>query len=145
MAHFAELDKNNIVIRTIVISNQVLLDENNNEKEQLGIDLCTELFGGNWKQFSINTINNTHILGGTPFRANIAVPGIYFDEQKDAFYWKDIPAPYPSWTLSAGYVWEPPIPEPTNPYDVHSPEHWQWRFNWNEETLSWDEHLENQE
>jgi hypothetical protein len=142
MAHFAELDENNIVIRTIVINNEILLDKNGIEIEQKGSDFCAELFGGNWKQFSINTSNNVHILGGTPFRANVAIPGIYFDEEKNAFYWKDAPSPYPSWTLSAGYVWEPPIPEPINPYDVNSPEHWQWRFNWNEETLSWDEHLE---
>ena len=141
MAHFAELDDNNIVIRTTVINNEVLLDENNIEVEQLGSDFCAELFGGRWKQYSLNTHNNIHGLGGTPFRSNAATHGMYFDEAKNAFYWKDFPSPYPSWVLSAGYVWEAPIPEPTNPYDVASPEHYRWGFEWNEETLSWNDSL----
>jgi hypothetical protein len=141
MAHFAELDNNNFVIRTTVINNEVLLDKNGIEIEQKGSDLCAELFGGNWKQFSINTFNNTHVLGGTPFRANTAMPGMYFDQEKNAFYWKDFPSPHPSWVLSAGYVWEAPIPEPVNPYDISDYRHYNWGFEWNEETLSWNESL----
>lgn len=144
MAHFAELNENNIVVRTIVVNNEVLL-ENGFQIEKKGSDFCAELFGGRWKQFSINTFNNTHILGGTPFRANAAMTGMYFDEQNDAFYWKDIPSPYPSWILSAGYVWEAPIPQPVNPYELNDYQHFNWRCDWDEETLSWVEHLENQE
>jgi hypothetical protein len=142
MAHFAELDENNIVIRTIVVNNEVLLDKNGIEQEQKGSDFCAELFGGRWKQYSINTLNNVHALGGDPFRSNIAVPGMYFDESADAFYWKDFPSPYPSWRLSSGYVWEAPVPEPVNPYDTTDYRHYNWSYTWNEETLSWDEHLE---
>jgi hypothetical protein len=141
MAHFAELDDNNIVIRTIVVNNKVLLDENGIEVEQKGSDFCAELFGGSWKQFSINTHNNTHSLGGTPFRANAAMPGMYFDQDKNAFYWKDFPSPYPSWILSAGYVWEAPVPEPVNPYETTDYRHYNWGCIWNEETLSWVENL----
>ena len=54
MAHFAELDKNNIVQRVIVVHNNELLDENGNESEQKGIDFCVAHYGGNWIQTSYN-------------------------------------------------------------------------------------------
>ena len=56
MAHFAKLDENNEVIEVIVISNEMLQDDNGNEVEQLGIDFCESLFGQNtiWKQTSFN-------------------------------------------------------------------------------------------
>ena len=37
MAHFAELDENNIVTRVVVIHNNELLDDEGNESEAKGI------------------------------------------------------------------------------------------------------------
>ena len=54
MAHFAELDENNIVKQVIVVHNNELLDENGAESEQKGIDFCISLFGGTWIQTSFN-------------------------------------------------------------------------------------------
>jgi hypothetical protein len=54
MAHFAELDENNIVTRVIVVHNNELLDGEQTEVEQLGIDFCVALFGGKWIQTSYN-------------------------------------------------------------------------------------------
>ena len=54
MAHFAELDENNVVLRVIVINNAELLDANGAEQEALGQAFCTNLLGGNWKQTSYN-------------------------------------------------------------------------------------------
>ena len=45
MAHFAELDQNNVVTQVIVISNDDILDENGNESEQVGIQFCKNLYG----------------------------------------------------------------------------------------------------
>lgn len=45
MAHAAELDQNNIVIRVVVISN---------DYEPHVEEFATELFGGVWKQTSYN-------------------------------------------------------------------------------------------
>ena len=42
MAHFAELNENNIVTRVIVVHNNELLDENGTEVEQL--NMC-KMFG----------------------------------------------------------------------------------------------------
>ena len=54
MAHFAELDDSNVVLRVIVLNNNVILDENGNELEELGIAFCKSLYGNdtNWKQTS---------------------------------------------------------------------------------------------
>ena len=37
MAHFAQLDENNIVLNVVVVNNEVLLNQNNEEVEQQNI------------------------------------------------------------------------------------------------------------
>jgi hypothetical protein len=56
MAHFAELDNNNVVTRVIVIDNDNTNDEDGVEQEELGIAYCKSLFGEdtNWVQTSYN-------------------------------------------------------------------------------------------
>lgn len=109
MAHFAELDENNIVKQVIVVHNNELLDENKNESEQKGIDFCVSLFGGTWVQTSYNE----------SFRVRFAGPGMFYDSVKDAFYglkqkgiwvwneefctWEEPDSAYPSnWYWSMG-------------------------------------------
>jgi len=75
MAHFAELDENNIVIRVIVIHNNELLDENSNESEQKGVDFCVVHYGGNWIQTSYNS----------NFRGTFAGIGFIYDPVNDVF------------------------------------------------------------
>ena len=75
MAHFAELDENNIVTRVIVVHNNELLDGEQNEVEQLGIDFCVAHYGGTWIQTSYN--NN--------FRGIYAGPGCSYDPVLDIF------------------------------------------------------------
>ena len=43
MAHFAVLDESNIVTQVLVVSDDVITDENGVEQEQLGIDFLTGL------------------------------------------------------------------------------------------------------
>ena len=52
MAHFCELDSNNVVLRVIVVANSDTSDANGNEVESIGVAFCQKLFGGNWKQTS---------------------------------------------------------------------------------------------
>ena len=67
MAHYAELDENNIVLRVIAI---------HNDYEQEGIEFCKQLTGGgNWVQTSYNA----------NFRKNFASPGFTYDATRDAF------------------------------------------------------------
>lgn len=76
MAHFAELDANNVVLRVVVISNDDCKDESGVEQEQLGIKRCLELFKtGTWLQTSYNG----------KFRKNYAGIGGTYDAQRDAF------------------------------------------------------------
>jgi hypothetical protein len=75
MAHFAELDKTNTVKQVIVVHNNELLDENNNESEQKGIDFCVAHYGGTWIQTSYNG----------NFRKNYAGTGYLYDPVRDAF------------------------------------------------------------
>ena len=75
MAHFAELDDNNIVTRVIVVHNNELLDKNGNEFEQKGIDFCIAHYGGTWIQTSYNS----------NFRGTYAGIGMIYDPISDVF------------------------------------------------------------
>ena len=74
MAHFAELDENNVVLRVTVVHNDVLKDENGIEQESLGLEHLKHL-GGRWVQTSYNA----------SFRKNYAGINSIYDEQRDAF------------------------------------------------------------
>jgi hypothetical protein len=101
MAHWAELDENNVVLRVTV---------GNNDDPNEGYDWIIENLGGRWLKTSFNTNKGVHDLGGTPLRKNFAFPGYYYDEEKDAFI---PPQNYPSWTLNEETcVWEAPTPMP---------------------------------
>lgn len=116
MAHFAEIDENNIVIRVVAVDNTVILTSDNKESEVIGIDFCKNLLGGNWKQTSYNG----------NFRKRYAGIGYTYDAALDAFI---APQPYPSWTLDPVTTnWVAPIPMPTDGQ----------HYTWNETTQAWD-------
>lgn len=54
MAHFAEIDDTNIVLRVIVVSDDDCLDQDGNENEAIGALFCHRLLGGRWVQTSYN-------------------------------------------------------------------------------------------
>ena len=54
MAHFAEIDQDNKVLRVVVVANSDTADANGKEAEQIGKDFCNRLLGGNWVQTSYN-------------------------------------------------------------------------------------------
>lgn len=78
MAHFAEIDENNVVLRVLVVDD--LHEANGHEflSETLGL-------GGTWLKTSYNTSAGVHTLGGTPFRKNYAGIGYTYDSERDAF------------------------------------------------------------
>jgi hypothetical protein len=78
MAHFAEIDDNNIVIKVLVTNNN---DANNDE----GYQWLVDTFNGRWIKTSYNTFAGVHNLGGVPLRKNYAGLGFTYDEQRDAF------------------------------------------------------------
>ena len=65
MAHFAELDGNNVVLRVIVVNNSELLDASGNESESKGVAFCKSLHGENtnWKQTSYNSTFRKNFAG----------------------------------------------------------------------------------
>ncbi len=110
MAHFAELDADNIVVRVLVVPN---------EQENRGHDyLATDLgLGGTWVQTSYNAT----------IRKNYAGIGYTFDSGRDAFI---PPKPYASWTLNEDTCnWEAPVAYPDD----------EKMYTWDEATTSWVE------
>lgn len=54
MAHFAKIEDGRVT-QVIVIANAVLVDENGIEQEALGVQFCSDTFGGTWVQTSYNS------------------------------------------------------------------------------------------
>ena len=100
MAHFASLNESNIVIRVEVINNAVILDDDDVEQEQLGIDFLISLYGaGNYKQTSYNR----------NIRKNYAGVGYTYDAVKDKFIKSK---PFASWSLDENDDWTAPVTYP---------------------------------
>lgn len=115
MAHFAQLDLNNLVTQVIVVSNNEIQDENGVEQESKGIEFCNSLMQGTWVQTSYNAT----------IRKNFAATGYFYDQSRDAFI---PPQPYPSWVLNEEICrYEAPIPKPDNTNT----------YIWDEITVSW--------
>ncbi len=108
MAHFAELDSNNKVIRVLVISNE----EVNANGGDLHADAETFVAsivphsknGVAWKQTSYN--HN--------FRKQFAGIDFTYDSSKDKFLQ---PQPFPSWSLDSNDDWKAPVTYP-NTVDI---------------------------
>ena len=112
MAHFAKLGVGNIIEKVEVVSNDIATTE------QSGSDFLNNLYNTSdvWKQTSYN--NN--------IRKNFAGIGYSYDQTRDAFI---APKPFNSWILNETTCqWEAPVALP----DTEN------RYNWNEETTSWD-------
>lgn len=109
MAHFAQIDENNVVVQVLVIPDNA---------EDRGQDyLANDLgLGGTWVQTSYN--NN--------IRKNYAGIGFTYDSERDAFI---APKPFQSWLLNEETCrWEAPIPYPTDGVI----------YSWNEDNQDWE-------
>ena len=115
MAHFAELNESNEVLRVVVVANQEILDAEGNEQESIGVNFCQTLFGGTWVQTSYN---------GT-IRKNFAAIESVYDSTRDAFIGLQ---PFPSWVLDESTCqWVSPTAYPDDGLD----------YAWDEATTSW--------
>ena len=120
MAHFAQLNEDNLVTQVIVVANQDTADKDGVENEAIGIEFCTNLLGGRWVQTSYNA----------NIRKNYAGIGYKYDATLDAFI---PPQPFESWTLNEETAqWETPTPYPDDGK----------RYSWDEATTSWVEIVE---
>jgi hypothetical protein len=117
MAHFAQLDENNVVTQVIVVANTDTADANGVEKEHIGAAFCERLLGGTWKQTSYNG----------NFRKRYAGVGYTYNVELDAFV---PPKPYSSWVLDNDTAtWIAPVSKPDDGK----------LYRWDEPTLSWVE------
>jgi len=117
MAHFAELDENNVVLRVYVVHDEDTKNLDGIESEEVGKNFISNIFGGNWIQTSYNS----------NFRNKFAGIGDIYIEEKDAFI---DPSPYPSWIFNEeSLLWDSPVPYPTT----------SGKYKWVEETLEWQE------
>ena len=110
MAHFAQIDENNIVTQVLVVDNT----QEHRGQEFLAEDLG---LGGTWVQTSYNG----------NIRKNFAGIGYTYDAVRDAF----IPQkPFDSWILNEDTCqWESPTPYPTDGLF----------YQWDEEQQNWKE------
>lgn len=84
MAHWAELDNNNVVIRVVV-------GDNNDSDE--GYSWLMSNLGGRWVKTSYNSYagkywnrDTNQIISNNHFRYNFAGAGYMYDDEYDAFY-----------------------------------------------------------
>ena len=115
MAHFAEINEDNIVVR-VIVADQSFIDSG-----AVGVP-------NKWVKTSYNTYGGVHRLGGTPLRKNYAGIGYAYDPDRDAFI---PPKTYDSWVLDEQKCqWKAPkdIPK-AKPAEA---------YRWNETRRDWD-------
>lgn len=121
MAHFAEINHENQVLRVVVVGNDDCKDQYGQESEEVGIAFCKSLFGDytNWRQASYSG----------SLRKNYPSVGYTYDDMRNAFI---PPKPYESWRLNeATCMWESPVPMPEQ--DPENPA----IYNWDEQNQEW--------
>lgn len=117
MAHFAQIDKNNIVIEVVVVSDVDTCNHEGYEVEEIGQQFLKNMYGQETKW--IKTSYNGNI------RKNYAGIGFSYDSTRDAFI---PPKPFDSWLLDENTcIWIPPQPQPGDGNI----------YTWDESTLSW--------
>jgi len=123
MAHYALLDKNNIVVQVIVGVDENITQIDSDGQSVGGSSEAWEQFYQTRPWFEGLTCKRTSYNGN--YRKNYAGIGFSFDEELDAFI---PPKPFESWILNSDTcVWVAPIPYP-NDGNVYS---------WDDENQSW--------
>ena len=127
MAHWAELDENNIVTR-------VLVGDNNDPAGDEGYQWLLDNLGGTWVKTSYNAVGGKRrnpetgeVTEEAGFRKNYAGIGYTFDAGRDAFI---PPKPFNSWVLNEDTcLWDAPTPYPADGK----------MYRWDEDTTAWVE------
>lgn len=108
MAHWAEINEDNLVLR-------VLVGDNNDPNGDEGFQWLVDNLGGTWVKTSYNG----------SIRKNFAGIGDTYDEARDAFI---APKPFASWILNEDTCkWEAPKPYPSDENSYH----------WDEQQEEW--------
>lgn len=123
MAHYAIIGTKNNVLKVITGVDETEETPNNFFDWE---DYYESVYKMKVRRTSYNTRENTHILGGTPFRGNYAGIGYIWDEENNVFYPQK---PYDSWVLNTDtWSWEAPVAYPDDTI----------QHQWNEELQEWE-------
>jgi hypothetical protein len=124
MAHFAEIDLNNIVLRVNKACDIDIANNGGEQSEQAAEHFATvsplSENGVKWVQTSYN--HN--------FRKQYAGIGFIYDANKDKFI---TPQPFASWSLDSNDDWQAPVAYPTIIKDGDI----DYNIYWNESNLKW--------
>ena len=125
MAHFAEIDLNNKVLRVVAGCNIDIANNGGEQSEQAAQYFATvsplSPQGVKWIQTSVN--NN--------FRKQYAGINYTYDPIKNIFI---KPKPFTSWLLDANDDWQAPTPKPVTSVQKEGE---QDPYVWDEENLKW--------
>ena len=142
MAHFAELDETNTVLRVIVMDNDWVDANGGDYSDQAANRIGKMLKSENktWKQTSYNSRSGVyHSVAGDGShvpaadqsklkRHTFASEGATYDPVNDVFIY---PQPYASWVLD-NFNWVPPITEPAPIGDATL-----FFIEWDEDNVRW--------
>jgi len=125
MAHYAELDINNKVIRVLTACNQDILNNGGEQSEQ-----AAEHFKS-LNKFSENGVKWVQTSYNNNFRKQYAGIGYTFDFTKNKFI---TPQPFASWSLDSNDDWQAPVAYPTvTTYGDNV----RYFISWDESNLRW--------
>jgi hypothetical protein len=126
MAHYAELDINNKVIRVLTACNQDIATHGGELSEEAAN------YFGTYTPFSENGVKWVQTSYNGNFRKNYAGIDHQYDQQRDAFI---APKPFNSWILNEDTCrWEAPVAYPTvTTYGDNTP----YYIYWDESNLRW--------
>jgi len=125
MAHYAELDINNKVIRVLTACNQDIATHGGELSEEAAN------YFGTYTPFSKNGVKWVQTSYNNNFRKQYAGIGYTFDSTKNKFI---SPQPFASWSLDSNDDWQAPVTYPTvTTYGDNV----KYFITWDESNLRW--------
>ena len=125
MAHYAELDINNKVIRVLTACNQNIATHGGELSEEAAN------YFGTYTPFSENGVKWVQTSYNNNFRKQYAGIGHTFDSTKNKFI---SPQPFASWSLDSNDDWQAPVAYPTiTTYGDNV----RYFISWDESNLRW--------
>ncbi len=125
MAHYAELDINNKVIRVLTACNQDIATHGGELSEEAAN------YFGTYTPFSKNGVKWVQTSYNNNFRKQYAGIGYSFDSTKNKFI---SPQPFASWSLDSNDDWKAPVAYPsTTTYGDNV----KYFITWDESNLRW--------
>ena len=121
MAHFAEVDNNNKVLRVVVACNEEVNNYGGDQSEMAANRFAKTV------NLSFNGIKWIQTSYNNSFRKRFAGIGMSYDSVNDVFIHEQ---PFASWTLDSEFEWQPPVARPSETDTYRN-------FRWDEDNQRW--------